>query len=136
MSRLHGTWSLGSFVGAFVTIASVSAGLSLFAQFCLLAVWMALSAAVLSRTMLPHRQPVEGSAFRLPPRALLPLGFLIYCGMLAEGSAGDWSGVYMRTDVLSTQQEAALTLGAFSAAMAFSRLVGDRMTEWLGGAGS
>ncbi|MGZ6268472.1 MAG: MFS transporter [Candidatus Limnocylindrales bacterium] len=134
MSRLHGTWSLGSFVGAFVTIVSVSAGLSLFAQFCLLGAWMALSAAVLLRTMLPHRQPVEGSAFRLPPRALLPLGFLIYCGMLAEGSAGDWSGVYMRTDVLSTQQEAALTLGAFSAAMALSRLVGDRMTEWLGGA--
>jgi hypothetical protein len=133
MSRLHGTWSIGSFGGAFLTIASVSAGLSLTAQFCLLAAWMAVSAAILWWAMLPHRQPIEGSVFRLPPRQLLPLGFLIYCGMLAEGSAGDWSGVYMRTSVLSTQQEAALTLGAFSAAMALSRLVGDRMTEVLGG---
>lgn len=133
MSRLHGTWSIGSFIGALVTIVSVQAGLSLFGQFCLLAAWMALSAALLWRTMMPHRHPVEGAAFRLPPLQLLPLGFLIYCGMLAEGSASDWSGVYMRTSVLSSQQEAALTLGAFSAAMALSRLVGDRMTEWLGG---
>jgi MFS family permease len=133
MSRLHGTWSIGSFVGAFVTILAVNAGLSLFGQFCLIAGWMALSAAVLWRTMLPQRQPIEGSAFRRPPRRLVALGFLIYCGMLAEGSAGDWSGVYMRTSVLASQQEAALTLGAFSAAMALSRLFGDRMTELLGG---
>lgn len=132
MSRLHGTWSIGSFLGAFVTIVAVSAGLSVVAQFCLLAVWMAASAAILGRTILPHRQPGQGSSFRRPPRRLLALGFMIFCGMLAEGSAGDWSGVYMRTSVLSTEQQAALTLGAFSVAMAVSRLVGDRMTELLG----
>ena len=132
ISRLHGTWSLGSFLGAFVTIAAVSAGLSVMAQFCLLAAWMAISALVLSRIMMPNRQPSGGSGLRRPPRRLLVLGFIIFCGMLAEGSAGDWSGVYMRTSVLSTEQEAALTLGAFSMAMAFSRLVGDRMTEILG----
>ena len=71
--------------------------------------------------MLPHRQ-VEGPAFWRPPRPLLALGLLIFCGMLAEGSAGDWSGVFMRTSVLSTEQEAALTLGAFSVAMAFRGL--------------
>ncbi|MGD0862891.1 MAG: MFS transporter [Candidatus Limnocylindrales bacterium] len=132
ISRLHGTWSIGSFLGAFATIAAVTAGLSLLAQFCLLAAWMAVSAAVLARLMLPHRQPAEGPTLRRPPRRLLALGFLIFCGMLAEGSVGDWSGVYMRTSVLSTQQEAALALGAFSAAMAVSRLVGDRLTELLG----
>jgi MFS family permease len=132
MSRLHGTWSIGSFVGAFVTIVAVTAGLSVLTQFCLLTVWMLVSAAILARTMLPHRQPPAGSGLRRPPRKLLALGFLIFCGMLAEGSAGDWSGVYMRTSVLSTEQQAALTLGAFSVAMAVSRLVGDRMTELLG----
>jgi hypothetical protein len=132
ISRLHGTWSIGSFLGATVTIVAVTLGLSVLAQFCLLAVWMAVSALVMGRTMLPHRQPAGGSALRRPPRRLLALGFLIFCGMLAEGSAGDWSGVYMRTSVLSTEQQAALTLGAFSVAMAVSRLVGDRMTELLG----
>jgi hypothetical protein len=133
MSRLHGTWSLGSFAGAFITIVSVQIGLPLLWQFGMLAAWMVVSAAVLWRSMLPHRQVYEGSGLRRPPRRLLALGFLIYCGMLAEGSAGDWSGVYMRTSVLAGQQEAALALGAFSAAMALSRLVGDRMTELLGG---
>jgi hypothetical protein len=133
MSRLHGTWSIGSFTGAFVTIVAVSAGLSIFVQFCILAAWMAVSAAVMYRSMLRHRPASEGSALRRPPRRLLALGFLIYCGMLAEGSAGDWSGVYVRTSVLASEQAAALTLGAFSASMAASRLVGDRMTELLGG---
>ena len=132
ISRLHGTWSIGSFVGAAATIAAITIGLSLLAQFCILAAWLAASAVLLSRTMLPHKQAYEGSALRRPPRRLLALGFLIFCGMLAEGSVGDWSGVYMRTSVLSTEQQAALTLGAFSVAMAISRLVGDRMTELLG----
>ena len=96
MSRLHGTWSIGSFLGAFVTIVAVTAGLSVLAQFCLLAAWMAASAAVLARIMLPHRQTAGGSALRRPPRRLLALGFMIFCGMLAEGSAADWSGVFMR----------------------------------------
>ena len=134
ISRLHGTWSIGSFLGALVTIVSVTAGVSLLAQFSLLAIWMAASALVLARVMLPHRQPAGGSSLRRPPRRLLALGFMIFCGMLAEGSAGDWSGVYMRTSGLSTEQQAALTLGAFSVAMAVSRLVGDRMTELLGAA--
>lgn len=132
MSRLHGTWSIGSFVGAFVTIAAVTVGLSVLAQFCILAAWMAASAVLLNGILLPHRQPTEGPALRRPPRRLLALGLMIFCGMLAEGSAGDWSGVFMRTSVLSTEQQAALTLGAFSVAMAFSRIIGDRMTELLG----
>jgi MFS family permease len=132
MSRLHGTWSVGSFLGAFVTIAAVTAGLSVLEQFCILAAWMGVSAGVLSRIMLPHRQASEGPALRRPPRRLMALGLMIFCGMLAEGSAGDWSGVFMRTSVLSTEQQAALTLGAFSVAMAFSRIIGDRMTELLG----
>lgn len=132
MSRLHGTWSIGSFLGAFVTIVAVTAGLSVLEQFCLLAACMAASAAALARIMLPHRQAAGGSVLRRPPRRLLALGFMIFCGMLAEGSAGDWSGVYMRTSVLSTAQQAALTFGAFAVAMTTSRLVGDRMTELLG----
>jgi len=132
MSRLHGAWSVGSFLGAVVTIAAVTAGLSVLEQFCILAAWLGISAGVLSRIMLPHRQVSEGPALRRPPRRLLALGLMIFCGMLAEGSAGDWSGVFMRTSVLSTEQQAALTLGAFSAAMAFSRIIGDRLTERLG----
>ena len=132
MSRLHGTWSIGSFLGASVTIGAETVGLSVLAQFCLLAIVMAVSAAALRVAMLPQKQVTQGSGLRRPPRRLLVLGFMIFCGMLAEGSAGDWSGVYMRTSVLSTGQEAALTFGAFAVAMTVSRLVGDRLTELLG----
>ncbi len=133
MSRLHGTWSLGSFLGAFLTIVSVEAGLNVPEQFSMTALGMAVSAAILWFFMLHHRHPVEGSGLHRPPRKLLALGFLIYCGMLAEGSAGDWSGIYMTTSVLASQQQAALALGAFSGAMCVSRMAGDRLTQILGG---
>jgi len=44
MSRLHGTWSIGSFLGAFSTAIALAAGLSVFEQFVVLAIVMVVSA--------------------------------------------------------------------------------------------
>jgi len=88
MSRLHGTWSIGSFLGAFVTIAAVTAGLSVLAQFCLLAAWMAASRRSSPGSCCRTGRPSKAPVFGRPPRRLLALGFMIFCGMLAEGSAG------------------------------------------------
>ncbi len=133
MSRLHGAWSIGSFLGASSTIASLNLGISIHAQYLALAAAGMALAVGLWFSLMAHRHSVEGPALRRPPRSLLAIGFLIYAGMLAEGSASDWSGIFMRKSVLSGEQEAALALGAFSVAMACSRLVGDRLTEKLGG---
>ena len=134
MSRLHGSWSVGSFVGAFSTALALRAGLSVFQQFVVLGIVMAVSAAILSQTMLAEKHAVEGPAFRRPPRRLAIIGVIAMCALVAEGSTGDWSGVFIKDTIGGTAQDAAIAISVFSAAMATARLAGDRLTEILGAA--
>ena len=134
MSRLHASWSIGSFIGAFSTTMALQAGLSVFQQFVVLAVAMAGSAAILSRTMLSEKHAAEGPVFRRPPRRLVLIGFVAMCGLVAEGSAGDWSGVLIKDNLGGSAQDAAIAITVFSAAMAAARLAGDRLTEIWGAA--
>jgi MFS family permease len=134
MSRLHAGWSVGSFIGAFSTTIALRAGLSVLQQFAVLAVAMVLSAAILSQTMLKEKHASEGSPFRRPPRRLVLVGLVALCALVSEGSAGDWSGVFIKDSIGGTAQDAALAITVLSAAMAVARLAGDRLTEVLGAA--
>ncbi len=132
MSRLHASWSIGSFVGAFLTTIALQAGLSVFQQFSFLAAAMAASAVILNATMLPERHASRGAIFTRPPRRLVLVGFVALCALIAEGSVGDWSGVFITEKVGGTAQEAALAITFLSAGMAVARLAGDRLTQILG----
>jgi Na+/melibiose symporter-like transporter len=132
MSRLHACWSIGSFIGAFSTTIALQAGLSVFQQFSILAVAMVATAIVLSRTMLPERHASSGAIFTRPPRRLVLVGFVALCALIAEGSAGDWSGVFIKDNIGGTAQQAALAITFLSATMAGVRLAGDRLTQILG----
>lgn len=132
MSRLHASWSIGSFIGAFSTTIALQAGLSVFQQFSLLAAGMVVSAAILNQTMLPERHASTGAIFTRPPRRLVLVGFVALCALIAEGSVGDWSGVFIKDNIGGTAQDAALAITFLSAAMAAARLAGDRLTEMLG----
>ena len=46
------------------------------------------------------------------------LGLLALCGQVGEGSAGDWSAVYLHVDLGTPAGVAAVALGAFSVTMA------------------
>jgi MFS family permease len=134
MSRLHGSWSIGSFLGAFSTALALAAGFSVFQQFVVLAIVMAVSAAVLSQTMLPDKHTAGGPVFRRPTRRLAIIGFIAMCGLVAEGSVGDWSGVFIKETIGGTAQQAAIAISVFSATMATVRLAGDRLTLVFGAA--
>jgi hypothetical protein len=122
MSRLHGSWSVGSFVGAFSTALALRAGLSVFQQFVVLGIVMAVSAAILSQTMLAEKHAVEGPAFRRPPRRLAIIGAIAMCALVAEGSTGDWSGVFIKDTIGGTAQDAAIAISVFWARLDWSRL--------------
>ena len=132
MSRLHASWSIGSFIGAFSTTIALQAGLSVFQQFSLLAAAMVVSAAILSQTMLPEKHASTGAVFTRPPRRLVLVGFVALCALVAEGSAGDWSGVFIKDNIGGTARDAALAITLLSAGMAATRLTGDRLTQILG----
>jgi MFS family permease len=62
-----------------------------------------------------------------PPRAIVVLGAAAFCTMLAEGSAADWSAVYLDRSLGAAAGVAALGYTVFSLAMTASRTVGDRL---------
>jgi MFS family permease len=134
LSRLHAAWSIGSFSGAFLTAAAIQIGLTVLGQFLVVAAGLAVTALVLGRTMLPDRRHGDGPSFRRPPRRVVALGLLAFAGLMAEGSASDWGGVFVKDSLGGTAQEAAIALAAFAAAMATARLFGDHLASRWGSA--
>jgi hypothetical protein len=134
LSRLHAAWSIGSFSGAFLTAAAIQVSVTLLGQFLVVAAGLAVTALVLSRTMLPDRRRGEGPSFRRPPRRVVALGLLAFAGLMAEGSASDWGGIFVKDSLGGTAQEAAIALAAFAAAMATARLFGDHLAARWGAA--
>ena len=83
--------------------------------------------------------PASGSLQQDAPAAprsirkiILVLGLLALCGQVGEGSAGDWSAVYLHVDLGSPPGTAAVALGAFSVTMAAGRVAGDRLAARFG----
>jgi MFS family permease len=64
--------------------------------------------------------------------ALLLIALLAVCSLLGEGAADGWSAVYVRDNLGASAGLAALAYGAFSVAMAFGRLAGDRLAVRFG----
>ena len=60
------------------------------------------------------------------------LGLLALAGQLGEGSAGDWSAVYLHTNLRTSAGFAAAGLAAYSVTMAGGRLAGDRLAARFG----
>jgi fucose permease len=69
----------------------------------------------------------NNEGFRLPRGALVILGVLAALGLIAEGAIYDWSVLYLKQELGSPQQQAALAYASFSAAMAAARFCGDAM---------
>lgn len=88
----------------------------------------------------PHLLPVSpaaepevgGPVFRLPARVLWPLGAIAFCSSIGEGAMADWSAVYLKSIVGSTDGMAALGYAAFSVTMTGGRLLGDNLTMRFG----
>jgi hypothetical protein len=132
MSRLHATWSIGSFFGALASAQIAALGISVFAEFAVVGLILAIGALVLGATMLPDTHADGGGRLTRPSGRLLLLGSLALCALLAEGSANDWGGVYMHRHLGASEGMAALAVATFSGAMAFSRFVGDKLVVVLG----
>jgi fucose permease len=130
MSGMHGMFSLGGMAGAVTGGAALAAGITPQSHLTLVAATMALSIALSSRWMLPKEATTftsTGDGFRLPHGPLAILGVLAALGLIAEGAIYDWSVLYLKQELGSPQQQAALAYASFSAAMAATRFAGDAM---------
>ncbi len=133
MSSFHAFWSLGGLAGAGLGSLLVGAGFTPLTHFVLFGVIAALSAGIASSRLLsiPPTRTAD-PVFVVPPHALIAIGVLTFCAALIEGAIADWSGVYLRDTLTTSESFAAIGYAVFSLAMLAGRLLGDRLKARLG----
>jgi predicted MFS family arabinose efflux permease len=131
MSGLHAMFSLGGMAGAL--LCSGLHRLAVPAALQLAAISLALLPALLwagARASGRHPNSDDAQAPIAWPRgALLWIGLLTALCMVAEGAMYDWSALFVRQELRTSEATGALGFATFSAAMAAGRLVGDRVRE-------
>lgn len=130
-SSFHASWSLGGLTAAGAGGVAAALDVSPLAQLSGVALIVAAIFVWSARGLLPREADAQpaGSGFRRPSSALLALAALAFAGLLAEGAAADWSGVYLRDSVGTSEAAATVGFAAFAATMTLGRVVGDRLTE-------
>src|SRR5262249_48642470 len=98
VTSFHAVYSIGGFLGAAARGLFASAGLGAAPAFLSVAGLVACGAVLAARWVQPF--PPDPSARPGPGRTPLPgvafLGVLVFCCLVGEGAAADWSTVYLR----------------------------------------
>jgi MFS family permease len=137
LNGLHGLWSVGLGAGALLAALAAAADLTPTAHFALAGAAFAAISVPALRDLLPataehERDEEDDAAVGLWSLPVLLLGGISFCSFVGEGTAADWSAVYLREDLGTSAAVAAAGFFAFSVAMALSRFAGDRLHERLG----
>ena len=134
MAMLHAWFCAGALAGALLGSLAAGAGLPVLGHFLLLSVPMAALLLVNSR-WLPDDEPHPSDhapLYALPHGPLVMLGIIGFCGAVAEGSIGDWSGVYLKDTLSASDGVAPLAFAGFTGMMLAARLLCDRLKDRYG----
>jgi len=144
LSSLHAGYSIAGLAGAGIGALSAVLGTGLLATFAVTAVVLIVGGLLAGPRMVIPPAPGTSpggrtSRSRGDPSPRYPLwvmiwvlGLLALCGQVGEGSAGDWSAVYLHAGLGTSAAVAAAGLAAFSVTMAAGRLAGDRLAARFG----
>ncbi|GAO74162.1 major facilitator superfamily protein [Meiothermus ruber H328] len=132
MSSFHALFSLGGLVGAALGGAAAAGGLAPLPFFAWTALVTGLLMLAATRYLLEVRPAASGPRFVWPRGVLLGLGLIVFCTGLGEGAVADWSAVFMKHEMGTSEAVAALAFSAFSVAMVVGRLSGDALIHRFG----
>ena len=125
LSRLHALFPLGGLLGAGLAALAIEAGLSPVRHLSLAAAILGGGVLVALARLAPVAiDTAGGPLLARPGRAILPLGLVAFCGLLAEGAMGDWTAIWLH-GLGASEAVAACGFAAFSLAMALGRAAGD-----------
>ncbi|MFE6772341.1 MFS transporter [Streptomyces fimicarius] len=135
MSGLHGMWSVGALIGSAAGTVAAHTGTDarlhhLVAALVLTALGLIACRGVLDLQSGPEEEPPP--RFTLPPKSALVIGAIGFCAVFAEGASLDWSAVYLRDVLDSSDGLAAASTTAFALTMAVARIAGDRIVDRFG----
>ncbi|MFI1355760.1 MFS transporter [Streptomyces sp. NPDC020898] len=135
MSGLHGMWSAGALIGAAGGTLAAHLGSDARVHHALASVTLTLIGAYVCRWVF-DLQPTEDEEapprFALPPKSALLIGAVGFCAVFAEGASLDWSAVYLRDELGTSDGLAAASTTGFMLTMALARLVGDAVVNRFG----
>jgi MFS family permease len=138
LSGLHGLWSVGLGLGAGVAAVAAAADVEPLPHFAAVAAVLAMASLVFLRGLLAAEHHVREEHEReegVTVRWTLPLtllGVIAFCSFVGEGSASDWSAVYMTQELGTSQALGALAFTAFAVTMAAARFAADPLRTRLG----
>jgi predicted MFS family arabinose efflux permease len=132
MSGFHALYSLGGFAGAGAVSALVGLSAPLLVVSLTVSILMALATAASAPGLMSRRADEHHAPYVVPRGAVLVIGVFCFVIFLAEGSALDWSAVFLRSERHVAPAGAGLGYVAFAIAMTSGRLVGDRVVTRLG----
>ena len=137
ISMFHAVYSIGGFLGAAIGGFFAGAHLGPVTTFgCVAIGGLVLTGVVrVMSTKVPEPEETgveERSDGAARVRGLLFLGVLVFCCLVGEGAAADWSSVYLKENLDSGAGFAASAYAVFSLTMMAGRLVGDRLTAAVG----
>lgn len=136
MTSFHAFFSVGMALGAWCGALFADLQYNLIQHFSSITV-VALAAAFWVSRNLIHDRPdprlkQEGPLFRLPNAALVSVGIIAFCCMIAEGSMSDWTVNYLENISHASKTLAPVALSAFATAMTLGRIFGDRIRAHYG----
>jgi len=133
MGSFHAYWSAGAMTGSALGGWAAGVGMGPFPHFlAATAAFLAVMAAAISVLHYPeHTAPVTRLSLRIP-RAVAGLGLIACAISVVEGSMADWTAVYLDSVLLTGAGTAALGYSCYAAAMIVTRILSDRITQWLG----
>jgi MFS family permease len=138
MSSFHAAFSIGGFAGAAIGVVMAYLGIGPALHFGVAGAAFLLLILLTAPRLLPIAPEAEpdlsGPVFQLPTRPLWPLGVVAFCSAIGEGAMADWSAVYLKSVVGTTDSIAAIGFAAFSITMTGGRLLGDNLAMHFGGA--
>jgi MFS family permease len=134
MATFHGLWSLAGFTGAAIGTWMMAHAVPPAHHYILICVIFLLVISTCA-FYLVSQDDVAGEKlplFALPDRALISLGLIAFCSMIAEGAMFDWSGIYFSNVVRVDAAHTGLGYTTFMIAMAGMRFVADRLSGRFG----
>ena len=135
MASFHGGWSLAGLTGAAVGLLMASIHLLPIYHFSIVGTLVIITLMINKPYLQPdikkEKDPADIAARkrRKPETFLFLLGTIAFCGMAAEGSMADWSGLYLIDVVGMPKHLAPIGLAAYMTTMASGRFMIDKATQ-------
>jgi len=135
MASFHGGWSLAGLAGASIGLLMASIHLRPIYHFgivgALVITTLLINKPYLQQDIKKEKDPADVAArkHRKPEPFLFLLGTIAFCGMAAEGSMSDWSGIYLIDVVGMPKHLAPIGLASYMITMASGRFLIDKATQ-------